>query len=62
VSADKHSRATVSLRLAPDLLRRLDAAAEERDVGRNWLIGRLLEEGLERLVPVDELFVRRPAR
>lgn len=45
-------RVTVSLRLDPDLLKRLDAAAEERDLGRNALAARLLERGLGQLAPI----------
>jgi len=47
----------ISVRLDPELLRRLDAAAEERVVGRGLLIGRLLERGLDQLGPVSDMWV-----
>jgi len=45
-------RITVALRLDPALRDRLDAAAEERDLGRNALAARLLERGLDQLAPL----------
>lgn len=53
-------RTNTHLRIRPELLARLDDAARERVVGRNWLIVKLLEEGLDRLVPADELRLTRP--
>lgn len=48
-----------NIRLPRSLLGRIDQAADERDLGRNFLIRKLLEESLDRLIPVEELF-RRP--
>ncbi len=45
----------VSLSLPRSLIAKLDEAANARDVGRRWLIERLLVDGVERLVPVEEL-------
>lgn len=45
-------RITVALRLDPALRDRLDAAAAERDLGRNALAARLLERGLDQLAPI----------
>jgi hypothetical protein len=52
-------RITTALRLPVDLHARLHAAAEEREVAVNWLICRLLAEGLDRLIPVSELLLTR---
>ena len=49
----------ITVRLSEDLVDRLDAAAEERVMGRNRLIQFLLAEGLENLIPVEELVRRR---
>lgn len=46
-----------SVRLPPELMKRLEDAAQERMVSRNWLATRLLEEGLDRLIPLDEIRV-----
>ena len=53
-------RTSTTLRVEADLLARIDRAAEDRDVSRNWLICRLLDEGLNRRLPVDELALVRP--
>lgn len=54
-------RAQTNLRLPRELLARIDAAAADRDLGRNYLICKLLEEGLDRLIPASELsLTRRP--
>lgn len=42
-----------------ELVEAIDAAAAERMVGRRLLIELFLREGLERLVPVDQLVRRR---
>jgi hypothetical protein len=41
---------------------RLKAAADERNVGMNWLMVKLLQEGADRLIPVDELRLTTPPR
>jgi hypothetical protein len=56
---DGRARVQTSLRLAPDVLDRLQTAADERGIGRNLLIEWLLADGLDRLIPVDELVLTR---
>lgn len=53
MSGRRSDRVTVALRLPADLRDRLDAAARERDLGRNALVTRLLERGLDQLAPLD---------
>lgn len=48
------------VRLDPDVDARLEEAAAERMVSASWLVNRLVRDGLERLVPVDELRLTRP--
>jgi hypothetical protein len=43
------ARHAVSLRMPPDLLEALDAACDERVIGRNKLVEFLLRDGLRRL-------------
>jgi hypothetical protein len=52
----------VSLDLPPELVEDLTEAARSRVVGRGLLIEHLLRDGLERLVPVEELVRRRSQR
>jgi predicted DNA-binding protein len=52
-------RVTTNLRIPKDMHERLHAAAKERGVSVNWLMLHLVEHGLDRLVPVDELVVVR---
>lgn len=54
-------RVSTTLRIERPLLDAVDAAAEERGVGRNLLLTRLVADGLARLVPVDEALSVRPA-
>lgn len=49
-------------RMPRELVEAIDKAAAERMVGRRLLIELFLREGLERLVPVDELVRRRSDR
>lgn len=53
-------RVSTGWRTTPALKQRLQEAADARGVGVNWLVERLLEESLERLVPVGELRLTRP--
>lgn len=55
----KQPRVSTGIRLDRDLYDDIHAAAEEREVSVNWLMCRLLREGIDRLVPVDELVLRR---
>jgi len=53
-------RAQTNLRLPRELLARIDAAAADRDLGRNYLICKLLEESMDRLIPTENLTLTRP--
>jgi len=52
-------RVSTALRLPVDLHDRIKAAAADRDVSTNWLMERLLADGVDRLIPVDELVLTR---
>lgn len=58
--AESHRSVTVMLPVS--LIEAIDEACHARDVGRRWLIERLLAEGVERLIPVEELRLTRTAR
>lgn len=47
------------IRLDPELVERAEAAANERVVSLRWLVGRILEEGLDRLTPVADFRLTR---
>lgn len=49
-------------RLDPDLVDRLEAAATERVVSVRWIVERLLGEGLDSLIPVEEFSLTRGKR
>lgn len=49
-----------SIRFRPGVHERLVIAAAERDVSVSWLVGKGVEEFLDRLIPVDELRLTRP--
>lgn len=46
--------------IAPEVLDRLDREAEARGVSRSWLAAKLLEEGLDRLLPASEFRLTAP--
>ena len=48
------------LRINPRTWARLKREAADRDVSVNWLAGRLLEDGLGRLLPAAEFRLTRP--
>lgn len=48
-------RPIITVRLPPELLKQLQATAEERDVSVNLLINRACQDFLRRLVPIDEV-------
>lgn len=48
-------QARLMLRIDATLAERLRAEADDRDVSVNWLCTKLLQEGLERLIPANEL-------
>lgn len=50
----------IIFRADPELVQRIADAAAERGISRNHLIGRLLTEGLDALVPADEVRYTRP--
>lgn len=52
-------RIGTALRIDRDLHERIAAEADARGVSANWLIVRLVAEGLDRLIPVDELRMTR---
>lgn len=55
-------RSATAIRFDEDLHRKLRAAADERGLTMNYLVNKLCAEGLECLLPVDELrFTRRAA-
>ena len=49
----------VGFRMDPDLHLRLQQAASEREISVNRLACSLLDEGLGRLIPVDEVLLTR---
>lgn len=49
------SRTSTAVRFPPELHKRLEVAADERDVSLNWVVNRACEEFLERLIPVEEM-------
>lgn len=53
-------RLSITVRLDPDLVARLDEEAHDREVGRTLLVDRALRHYLDRLVPVDELVLTIP--
>jgi hypothetical protein len=54
------SRDNLHVRLSAELHDRLRAAATERALGLNFLCVHLLSEGLDRLIPVEDLRLTRP--
>lgn len=55
-------RVTTSVRLPEELYEQLKEAAEDRALSMNRLMTRLLAEGVEDLVPVEEMRLRRRRR
>ncbi len=53
-------RVSTNVRFPPDLIARLDTAAAERSLSRNWLICKAVEQYLDDLIPLDELVLTRP--
>ena len=54
-------RVTTAVRLPEELHRRLQDAADERDVSVNLLVVKAVERYLEQLIPLDQVMVARPA-
>lgn len=48
-------RVSLTIRLDPDLVERLDEEARDREVGRTLLVDRALRYYLDRLVPADQI-------
>jgi len=53
-------RQTINVRLDPEVRERLTAAAKERIVSVNLLVAHFIADGLDRLIPIDELQLTRP--
>lgn len=49
-------RVSTALRIPVDLHGAIKAAADERDVSANWLMVRLLADGMDRLAPLAALY------
>lgn len=49
---DRHNTA---IRFDPDVYERLLAESLIREVSVNWIVNRLVREGLTRMVPADEM-------
>jgi hypothetical protein len=58
VASDRKAR---GIRFDPDVDDRLEREAEERMVSVNWIVNRLVREGLDRIVPLDEFKLTRDA-
>lgn len=52
-------RSQTNLRLPVEMLARLHAEADARDVSVNWLVTHAVADFLERLIPVDEWKITR---
>ena len=55
-------RTSTGIRLPPELHDQLMTIAEERDVSLNWVIVKLLTEGIEHVVPATEIRLTRSDR
>lgn len=55
-------RLNTSIRFDPALHERLLAEAAARQVSVNWMVTRLVAEGLDRLIPVEEMRLTTPPR
>lgn len=55
-------RRPTQVRFDADLHERLDTEAKARMVSVSWLVNRLVRESLDRLVPVEEYRLTRPAQ
>jgi hypothetical protein len=55
-------RVTTAIRFEPMLHEILRETADDLGVSVNWLVTRLVTEGLERLIPVDEMRLTQPPR
>jgi hypothetical protein len=58
----REPRVTTAVRLPASLHERLQRAATEREVAVNLLIVKSLEDYLDRLIPIEQLELTRPAR
>ena len=52
---DKRGRHSTAIRFDADVYDRLTAESEARMVSINWIVNRLVAEGLERIVPVEDM-------
>lgn len=53
-------RVTTAIRFDPETHAALTAAADEREVSMNWLVNRIVKEGIDRLRPAASLFLDAP--
>lgn len=53
-------RHQLNLRVSPETAARLTAAADDYGVAVNWIAGKLLDDGLDNLVPAAEFRLTRP--
>lgn len=59
---ETRARTSTAIRFEPELHRRLKATADELGVPVNWLVNRLVAEGLDAMLPIHEIrrLTRRP--
>ena len=57
---DDKGRIHLTIRISPELHERVKQAADDRLVSTNLLLTKLIEDGMERLIPVDEIRLTRP--
>lgn len=56
--ADRHPTSGIFVRFDKDTRERIDAEAKARDVTPTWIVRRLIQEGLNNLVPVQPSLTR----
>lgn len=59
---DRHKGVPTMIRLSEHLHQRLVIEAVERERSIAWMVSKLVEEGLERLIPVEEMTLTRPEK
>ena len=52
---DKRGRHSTAIRFDPDVYDRLVAESEARMASINWVVNRLVAEGLDRIIPVEDM-------
>lgn len=56
---DRRGRHSTAIRFDAEVYERLVSESEARMVSINWIVNRLVAEGMERMVPVDEMRLTR---